>query len=58
AGKASSVQFVHFAFSDAQTAAFKSGGAEVVVGISHENYSHMAGMTEVVRAALAEDFDA
>jgi hypothetical protein len=58
AGKASSVQFVHFAFSDAQIAAFKSGDAEVVVGISHENYSHMAGMPEDVRAALAEDFDA
>jgi len=56
-GKASSVQFVHFPFTDAQAEAFRSG-AEVVVGFSHENYSHMAVMPKAVQDALAQDFEA
>ena len=32
-------------------------GTEVIIGFDHANYSHMAVMPEVVRAALAEDFD-
>jgi hypothetical protein len=56
-GKASSVQFVHFPFTDAQVAAFRSSNIEVTVGFSHENYSHGAGMSAAVRAALARDFD-
>ena len=56
-GKASSVQFVHFPFTDAQVDAFRQSEADVIVGFSHENYSHMAGMTGAVRAALAKDFD-
>ena len=57
AGKASSVQFVHFPFSAAQIAAFRDPANEIVVGFSHENYAHMAVMPEAVRAALATDFD-
>jgi hypothetical protein len=57
AGKASSVQFVHFPFSAAQIASFRSPGAKVVVGLRHPAYSHMAVLPEPVRAALAEDFD-
>ncbi len=56
AGKASSVQFVHFAFSVDQIAAFSSPNAEVVLGFSHLNYGHMAIMTEAVRAELTTDF--
>jgi len=56
-GKASSVQFVHFPFTSEQIARFRTPGAEVVLGLSHPNYGHMAVMPEVVRAALAEDFD-
>lgn len=56
-GKASSVQFVHFPFTDAQVAAFRASGAEIVVGFSHENYPHMTAMPEAVRTALAKDFD-
>lgn len=56
AGKASSVQFVHFPFTDAQAAAFRRGDAEIVVGIGHENYAHMAVMPEAVRKALSADF--
>lgn len=56
-GKASSVQFVHFPFTEAQVAAFRAPGAEVVVGIAHESYNHMAGMPAAVKEALAADFD-
>jgi class 3 adenylate cyclase len=56
-GKASAVQFIHFPFSDAQVEAFRTAGAEVIIGFDHPNYSHMAVMPEAVRAALAEDFD-
>lgn len=56
AGKASSVQFVHFPFTDAQVAAFREPNARVILGLSHPNYSHMAVLSEATRAALATDF--
>ena len=56
AGKASSVQFVHFPFTDAQVKAFRDAAVEVVVGIGHENYPHMSVMPAAVRRALSEDF--
>ena len=55
-GKASSVQFVRFPFTPAQKAKFRAAGAEIVIGIDHPNYSHMAVLPEPVRAALADDF--
>jgi hypothetical protein len=55
-GKASSVQFVHFPFTDALVEAFRAPGAQVILGFSHPAYSHMAVMQEAVRAELAEDF--
>lgn len=55
-GKASSVQFVHFPFTDAQIAAFKEPNARVILGFTHPNYSHMAVLSEATRAALAGDF--
>lgn len=57
AGKASSVQFVHFPLTREQAAKFKQPGCQAVVGIEHENYAHMAGVSEAVRAALAQDLD-
>jgi len=56
-GKASSVQFVHFPFTAAQIAAFRQPGAQVVLGLSHPNYGHMAVIPEPVRAELAREFD-
>lgn len=56
-GKASSVQFVHFPFTPAQIAAFRQPGAQVVLGLEHPNYGHMAVLPEAVRAELAGDFD-
>ena len=55
-GKASSVQFVHFPFTRAQIEAFRQSGAPVIVGLSHENYGHMAVLPEPVRAEMAKDF--
>ncbi|ASG21696.1 DUF3501 family protein [Nitrospirillum viridazoti] len=57
AGKASSVQFVHFPFADAQVALFRQPNTRVVVGVDHDQYPHMTVMPEAVRAALAGDFD-
>ena len=56
-GKASSVQFIRFPFTQPQIAAFRQPGGRVLVGFDHPNYGHMAVMPEPVRAALAEDFD-
>jgi hypothetical protein len=56
-GKASSVQFVHFPFTPAQIAAFRTPGAQVILGLGHANYSHMAVLPENVRAELSGDFD-
>ena len=54
-GKASSVQFLRFPLSARQKAALRTPGAQLVVGIDHSNYGHMAVMPEPVRAALAGD---
>jgi len=55
-GKASSVQFVHFPFTAAQVAKFRAGGSQVILGLNHPNYGHMAVLNEAVRAELAGDF--
>lgn len=56
AGKASSVQFVHFDFTPAQIEKFRVPDTRVVVGIEHPGYGHMAVMPEAVRKSLAADF--
>ncbi len=56
-GKASSVHFLHFAFTPEQIAAFKDPSTQVILGIGHENYQHMAALGAETRAALASDFD-
>ena len=56
-GKASSVQFVHFPFTPAQIAEFRKADAQVILGLGHPNYGHMAVLPEAVRAELAKDFD-
>jgi len=55
-GKASSVQFVHFPFTDTQVEKFRTAGTQVVLGFSHPQYAHMAIVPDNVRAALATDF--
>ena len=56
-GEASSVQFIHFPFTDAQVEKFKQPGGRVVLGFDHPAYSHMTILAEDVRAALSQDFD-
>jgi Protein of unknown function (DUF3501) len=56
-GKASAVQFLKFAFAPDLISRFKATGAQIVVGIDHPNYAHMAVLPKPIRTALAEDFD-
>lgn len=55
AGKASSVQFLHFPLTDAQAARFKTGRDQVLIGFRHPGYGHMAVMSDEVRQALGQD---
>jgi hypothetical protein len=57
-GKASAVQFMRFRFSPAQIAKFRDPATQVLVGIDHPRYGHIAVMSDAVRAALAGDFAA
>jgi Protein of unknown function (DUF3501) len=54
-GKASAVQFMRFPFTAAQKAKFTASGTQVLCGIDHPRYGHIAIMPEPVRAALAGD---
>lgn len=56
AGKTSAVHFFHFPFTDQQVDLFRDPDVEVVISFSHENYTHMAGVTRAARTALASDF--
>ena len=56
-GKASSVQFIHFKFTEAQVEKFKNFSNEVIIGVDHEMYAHTVKLTESNKKALALDFD-
>ena len=56
AGKASSVQFIHFNFTDNQIKNFKNLSNEIVLGIDHELYNHETKIPEKTKKALIEDF--
>ncbi len=55
-GKASSVQFLHFKFSENQIQKFKLKGAEVELGINHEEYSHTTKLNSENLSSLSVDF--
>jgi hypothetical protein len=55
-GKASAVQFMRFRFSPAQAAKFRDPATQILVGIDHPRYGHIAVMPDAVHAALAGDF--
>ena len=55
-GRASSVHFLFFQFSDEQVEKFCRDDAEITLGIAHDNYRHMAGLSAATRAALSGDF--
>ena len=56
-GKASSVQFIHFKFTDEQIKKFKDEFSEIIIGVDHEMYNHSVKMSESAKKALALDFD-
>ena len=56
-GKASSVQFIHFEFTDEQINKFKDTSNEIIIGVEHEMYAHTTKLTAENKKALALDFD-
>jgi hypothetical protein len=56
-GKASSVQFIHFEFSEEQVKKFKELSNEIIIGIDHKMYAHTVKLTEDNKKALALDFN-
>jgi hypothetical protein len=55
-GKASSVQFLHFKFSDEQLKKFKDNKNSVILGIDHNLYSHMTKISNENKNSLMQDF--
>jgi hypothetical protein len=55
-GKASSVQFVHFKFTDEQIQKFKSKESDVELGVDHKEYSHTTKLSKENIASLSADF--
>ena len=56
-GKASSVQFIHFEFTDEQVKKFKDLSNEIIIGVDHEMYKHTVKLTKDNQEALAMDFN-
>jgi len=54
-GKASSVQFIHFDFTDEQAAIFKAFDGDIMLGIRHEQYPHMTLLSDDTKATLRAD---
>ncbi len=54
-GKASSVQFIHFKFTEEQISKFKNT-SEVEIGIDHSEYSHTTKLASVTIKSLSADF--
>ena len=55
-GKASSVQFIHFKFTEENIQKFKSEGVEIEIGIDHKEYSHTTKLSSANLSSLSADF--
>ena len=55
-GKVSSVQFIHFHFSDEQIVKFKDLNNQVFISIEHDLYNHVTKISNETRKALIKDF--
>jgi hypothetical protein len=55
-GKASSVQFLHFVFSDEQIKKFKESDKEVILGMDHNLYNHSTAIQKEIKVSLIKDF--
>jgi hypothetical protein len=56
-GKTSSVHWLRFKLDPGQIKAFREGVEQIVLGIGHDNYGHMAVISPEAREALARDFE-
>jgi hypothetical protein len=55
-GKTSSVHFLRFPLKPGHVARFRDPTTEILIGCSHERYSHLAGLSPASRAELSRDF--
>ncbi len=55
-GKASSVQFIHFYFTDEQIQKFKSSNVDIELGMDHKEYSHTTKLSKENIDSLSKDF--
>ncbi len=55
-GKASSVQFIHFNFTDEQIQKFKSNDVDIELGMDHKEYSHTTKLSKENIDSLSSDF--
>jgi len=55
-GKASSVQFIHFNFSEEQIIKIKNSSTKIILGIEHSLYNHTTIIPEDTKKSLIEDF--
>lgn len=55
-GKTSSVHFLRFRLEPRHIAVFRDPATQILIGCSHERYSHLAGLSPASRAELARDF--
>ena len=55
-GKASSVQFVHFNFSDDQIKKFKALNTKIKISINHNLYNHITKISNDTKNDLIKDF--
>ena len=56
-GKASSVQFLHFNFSNEQIKKFKDLNNEVTITIDHPVYNHTVKIPKDIKVELIKDFN-
>lgn len=54
-GKTSAIHFLHFPLDDSQLAQIQIENADLILGTDHENYGHMARLSEANRQSLAAD---
>ena len=55
-GKASSVQFIHFNFTEEQIIKFKNMEINVEIGSDHNLYNHVSKISDNIRKSLIKDF--
>ena len=56
-GKASSVHFLHFDFTEELIKDFAKEQSTVLLGFNHKNYKHFSELSQEVKSELEKDFD-